>query len=98
MRVTFNRRPPPTRQDWHAPSVEPPPQPYVFPPDPPALINVREAVIGILGDRHETGRCSRDTWRRAPSISAEAEDELGETVPDTALGWEKITGWLGEHL
>lgn len=58
-------------------------------------VHVRQAVGELVRERYENGRCSRDDFNRAELIASDAEDEIGEYVDDTAIGWERLSSWLG---
>ncbi len=59
---------------------------------------VRSSIASILADRFDTGRVDRRTFRDRQRIADEAALELGEFVPDTAFGVDKINDWLSRKI
>ncbi len=61
-------------------------------------LSVPQTVIASIANRYEIGKVDRRTYHNRQSIADAAMDELGETVPDTAIGAELINAWLSRHL
>lgn len=61
-------------------------------------MDIRQTVAAHLSEAYDAGRIDRATWRRRHDIATLAATELGEHVPDTAIGHSLVTKWAAEQL
>lgn len=61
-------------------------------------IGVRKEIYEQMFSRYERGMIDRPIFLRRTELAKLAADELGETVGDTALGFERINSWLSGYL
>lgn len=59
-------------------------------------LNTYQTVISLLRERYSDGRITRDVFKKADQIAIEAQQQVGEELPDTATGWDTISAWLND--